>query len=60
MPVSLILLSIMALVLYILFGYLIPDAPPALPRGRSFRPLVSVAVIVIVLLFWFVVPIRVG
>ena len=59
MPVSLILLAIIALVLYILFGYLIPDAGTP-PRGPYFRCVVTVIVIILVLLFWFVLPLRVG
>ena len=59
MPVSLVLLAIIVLVLYILFGYLIPE-PTTPPRGPYFRPIVAVIVIILVLLFWFVLPLRVG
>jgi hypothetical protein len=59
MPVSLILLAIIALVLHILFGYLIPE-PTSPPRNRYFRPGWSAVVIVLILLFWFVLPIKVG
>jgi hypothetical protein len=58
LPVSLILLAVIALVLHILFGYLIPN--PATPAGPYFRPVVATIVIVLVLLFWFVLPLRVG
>ena len=59
LPVSLILLSIIALVLHILFGYLIPN-PPAVPVSRWFRPGVAIVVIILVLLLWYVLPLRVG
>jgi uncharacterized protein YacL len=59
LPVSLVLLSIIALVLHILFGYLIPN-PSTPPQGPWFRTIVSIIVIVIVLLLWYVLPVRVG
>ena len=55
LPVSLILLGIIALVL----GYLIPE-PTSPPHGPYFRPVVAVIVIIVVLLFWYVLPLRVG
>ncbi len=62
LPVSLILLSIIALVLHILFGYLIPNpllAPQERP-SRWFRSGVAIVVIILVLLLWYVLPLRVG
>ena len=59
LPVSLILLSIIALVLHLLFGYLIPS-PPDPPVSRWFRPGVAIVVIILVLLLWYVLPLRVG
>jgi hypothetical protein len=59
LPVSLILLSIIALVLHLLFGYLIPN-PPVEPPSRWFRPGVAIVVIILVLLLWYVLPLRVG
>jgi hypothetical protein len=58
LPVSLILLAIIALVLYILFGYVIP--PPTSTTPRYFKTAISGVVIVLVLLLWFVLPVRVG
>jgi len=59
MPVSLQILGVIALVLYILFGYLIPE-PTTPPRGPYFRCVVTAMVIILILLFWFVLPLRVG
>ena len=59
LPVSLILLSIIALVLHLLFGYLIPN-PPIAPPSRWFRPAVAIVVIILVLLLWYVLPLHVG
>ena len=59
LPVSLILLSIIALVLHVLFGYLIPN-PLAVWVSRWFRPGVAIVVIILVLLLWYVLPLRVG
>ena len=59
LPVSLILLSIIALVLHLLFGYLIPS-PPVNPPNRDFRSGVAVVVIILVLLLWYVLPLHVG
>jgi|HubBroStandDraft_5_1064220.scaffolds.fasta_scaffold361300_1 hypothetical protein len=58
LPVSLILLAIIALVLHILFGYYL-DSPPN-PPNRYFRPVVATLVIVVVLILWFVLPLHVG
>ena len=60
LPVSLILLSIIALALHLLFGYLIPSPPDPPPVSRWFRPGVAVVVIILVLLLWDVLPLRVG
>ena len=59
MPTSLILLSIIALVLYILFNDLLPpwNTPPAPSYWKS---IVTVVVIIVVLLLWYVIPIHVG
>ncbi len=58
LPVSLILLGVIALVLHILFGYVL--TAPAPPRAPYFRQVVAVIVIIVVLLLWFVLPVRVG
>lgn len=58
LPLSLILLSIIALVLHILFGYLLPPfVEPNAYRNRAFT---AAFVIVLVLIFWFLLPIRIG
>lgn len=54
MPVSLILLSIIALALHILFGYLLPPDPSPNPYPR--RACIALLVIVLVLILWYVVP----
>jgi hypothetical protein len=59
LPVSLILLGIIALVLHLLFGYLIPS-PPVEPPSRWYRPGVAIVVIIVVLLLWYVLPLRIG
>ena len=59
-PVSLILLSIIALVLYILSHYAIPSPPTTPPRGYYFWPGVTLIVTVVVLLLWYIPPLRVG
>ncbi len=52
MPVVLILLAIIALVLYILFGYLLPPfASPPAPTG--WRSMVTAIVIIVILLLWY-------
>jgi hypothetical protein len=58
-PVSLILLSIIALVLHLLSHYLIPNSPVT-PPNRYFWPVVGTVVIIVVLLLWYVLPLRVG
>ena len=58
LPVSLIILAVIALVLHILFGYLIP--PPVTEQPRYFKCLVALGVIVLILILWFVLPVRVG
>jgi hypothetical protein len=59
MPDVLLLLAVIALVLYILFGYVLPpwSAPPAPTYWRSGA---AVLVIIIVLLMWYVLPVHVG
>jgi hypothetical protein len=57
MPTSLVLLGIITLVLHLLFTYLLPVPNPP---SRYFRPLVATAVIIIVLLLWYVLPVHVG
>lgn len=54
MPVSLILLGIIALVLHILFGYLLP--PDTNPNPYPRRAFIALMVIVAVLILWYVVP----
>jgi hypothetical protein len=60
LPVSLILLSIIALVLYILSHYAIPAPPPSNPPSRYFWPGMTLVVTVMVLLLWYILPLRVG
>ncbi len=59
MPIALVLLAVIALVLYILFGYLLPPIPnpPLTPTGRC---VLAWIVVILVLIFWFVLPIRIG
>jgi 4-hydroxybenzoate polyprenyltransferase len=59
MPASFAILGVIAMALYILFNYLLPD-PPNPPRGYWFKTVVTVIVIIIVLLLWFVLPVHVG
>jgi hypothetical protein len=54
MPVSLILLGIIALVLHILFGYLLPPDPS--PNAFTHKFFITIIVIVMVLLLWYVAP----
>lgn len=57
LPVSLIIPGIIALVLHILFTYLIPPlTEPSYPK----RAVIATLVIILTLLFWFVLPVRVG
>jgi hypothetical protein len=58
MPPVLYILSIIALVLYILFGYVL--TPPAPPQSwpAYWRSFVSVVVIVVVLAAWYLLPIQ--
>lgn len=56
MPPVLILLAVIALVLHIVFTYWVP-AFPTTPAGRA---ILSVIIIVLILIFWFVLPIHVG
>jgi hypothetical protein len=59
MPVALVLLAIIALVLYILFGYLLPSfASPPAPAG--WRTMVTIVVILVVLILWYVIPVHIG
>lgn len=59
MPTSLVLLAVIALVLHILFTYLIPN-PSNPQQGPWFRTILSIIVIVVILLLWYVLPVRVG
>jgi hypothetical protein len=54
MPVSLILLGIIALSLHILFGYLLPPDPS--PNAIQHKFWIAVLVIVVVLVLWYVTP----
>ena len=54
MPVSLILLGIIALVLHILFGYLLPPDPS--PNAFVHKFFITIIVIVLVLVLWYVAP----
>ena len=60
LPVSLILLSIIALVLYILFSYVLPPYSGTTPEPRYRKMIISLIVIVLVLLFWFGLPVHIG
>lgn len=57
MPAALIVLAVIALVLYILFTYLIPPGSVITPTGRC---ILAWVVVIMVLIFWFVLPLRVG
>ena len=54
-PISLIILAVMALVLHLIFGYLLPK-PPEQPT----RALLAGAICVLILIIWFVLPVRIG
>jgi hypothetical protein len=57
LPVALVLLAIIALALYILFGYFIPPlTEPVYPKRAG----IAIVVVIIVLLLWFVLPVHVG
>ncbi len=58
MPPVLIVLAVIALVLHILFNYLLYPAPDTWPRYH--RPWVATFVIVLILIFWFVLPVHIG
>jgi hypothetical protein len=58
MPAALYILSIIALVLYILFGYVL--TPPAPTWPAYWRSFVSIIVIIVVLLLWYVLPVQIG
>lgn len=60
MPLSMQILGVIALTLYIVFGYLIPDPPTPSDRGRYWRPIVAGIIIILILLFWFVLPLKIG
>ena len=57
-PPVLVILAVIALVLHILFNYILWPAPDTWPRYH--RPYVAITVIILILIFWFVLPIRVG
>ena len=59
LPPVLIILAVIALVLHILFNYLLVP-PPATSWPYYHRPLITILVIVMILIFWFVLPIHVG
>ena len=56
LPPVLIVLAVIALVLYLVFEYFIPQ-PYA---GWPWKPVIALVLIVLVLIFWFVLPLRVG
>ena len=60
MPVSLVLLALIALTCYILFNYLLVNTEPGAPYNRFWRPLITILVIFVVLLLWYVLPVSVG
>ena len=59
-PVSLILLSIIALVLHIFFGYLLPPYAGPAPEPRYRKMIISLVVIILVVLLWYVIPVHIG
>ena len=56
MPPVLVVLAVIALVLWIIFNYFVPSVETT-PKGRA---LLALLIIVLVLIFWFVLPLRVG
>jgi hypothetical protein len=60
MPAALYILAIIALVLHILFGYVIPPDTNSPPRGPYFRCVISILVILIVLILWYLLPVHIG
>jgi len=59
MPESLIVLAVIALVLYIIFTYLLPGPPWPSPNPYS-RTMLAGFIIVLVLILWYVLPVTVG
>ena len=57
LPTVLIVLAVMALVLHIVFNYWVPAGWPATPQGRA---VLAAIIVILILIFWFVLPIRVG
>jgi len=57
MPPILVLLAIIALVLYIVFDYLMP---PISSGPAYWRSLLAFIIVILILLFWYVIPIHVG
>lgn len=57
MPAILVVLAVIALVLYILFGYLIPPGANITPVGRV---LIALLVVVLILIFWCYDGLRAG
>ena len=55
LPISLIILAVMALALHLLFGYLLPK-----PVEQPYRSLLAGAICVLILIIWFVLPVRIG
>ncbi len=57
MPPVLIVLAVIALVLYIVWEYFLNPAPEGWVK---FKPVISLLIVVLILIFWFVLPVRVG
>lgn len=56
MPAVLVVLAVIALILHIVFNYFV-SAMETTPKGRA---LLALLIIVLILIFWFVLPIHVG
>lgn len=53
----LVVLLVIALVLHIVFGYFIPPGTNMSGTGRF---ILAILIVVLILIFWFVLPIRIG
>jgi len=56
-PPLLVFLAVVALLLHILINYLIP---PALLTSNNVRCAIAWVIVIFTLIFWFLVPLRVG
>ncbi len=57
LPPVLILLAVIALVLYIVWTFFLNPAPEGWIRMKA---LISALIVVLILIFWYVLPVRVG